>query len=62
MLFTNTHSKGLDTGFPDPCKTPPNGVPVPYPNFAKGTVARPNQRKLLVKGKPVHNLRTKKKN
>ncbi|AEP35915.1 PAAR-like domain-containing protein [Taylorella asinigenitalis] len=62
MLFIITHIKGLDTGFPDLCKTPSNGVPVPYTNFAKGTVARPNQRKLLVKGKPVHNLKTKKKN
>lgn len=61
MLFINTQSKGKDAGFPDPCKTPPNGLPIPYPNFVKGSAATPSQNKFLVKGKPVHNLKTKKK-
>ena len=46
--------------FPDVCKTPTPGgpVPIPYPNIAMGPMAIPNVPTVLVMGAPAHNLGT----
>jgi hypothetical protein len=55
-MFANTQMMGMDIGFPDVCKTPPAGVPVPYPNMAMGPMAVPAVYNVLTSYAPTHNL------
>ena len=33
-MFANSQLAGMSITFPDICKTPPVGIPIPYPNFS----------------------------
>ncbi|MFP2928409.1 DUF4150 domain-containing protein [Pyxidicoccus sp. 3LG] len=48
-------SRGVTVAFPDVCKTPSPGgpVPVPYPNIAKSSDTAKGTTKVLVEGNPV---------
>jgi hypothetical protein len=50
----------MDFAFPDVCKTPILGVPVPlpYPNFAPEITAIPTQFETLILCMPAHNVAT----
>lgn len=41
MLPASNRGSGMNIGFPDPCATPPMGVPIPYPNLATHATATP---------------------
>jgi hypothetical protein len=62
MVFVNGSGPipYLDFAFPDVCKTPILGVPVPlpYPNLAMGPTAIPSQLNVLTMCMPSHNLLT----
>ena len=62
MVFVNAQGPipSIDFAFPDVCKTPVLGVPVPipYPNLALGPMAVPDQFTLLIECMPAHNLAT----
>jgi hypothetical protein len=59
-MFANNQLMGVDTGFPDVCKTPtPAGpVPIPYPNVATGPMGVGGAYNVLMGGAPTHNLST----
>ncbi|PTL83419.1 DUF4150 domain-containing protein [Vitiosangium sp. GDMCC 1.1324] len=48
-------SNGVTVAFPDVCKTPSPGgpVPIPYPNIAKSSDTAKGTKKVLVEGNPV---------
>jgi hypothetical protein len=48
-------SDGMITAFPDVCKTPSPGgpVPVPYPNIAKSSDAADTSKDVTVDGQPI---------
>ncbi|MFB8831835.1 DUF4150 domain-containing protein [Azotobacter sp. CWF10] len=54
----NTQQKGKCLAFPDNCKTPPTGAPVPYLNQAEARMSRPGCYHVLVQGMPAHNMST----
>src|SRR5579862_1764254 len=62
MVFVNGSGPipYLDFAFPDVCKTPILGVPVPlpYPNLALGPTAVPSQLTVFGMCMPSHNLLT----
>jgi hypothetical protein len=62
MVFVNGNGPipALDFAFPDVCKTPILGVPVPlpYPNLALGPTAIPSQFTVFTMAMPSHNLLT----
>lgn len=62
MVFVNGNGPipALDFAFPDVCKTPILGVPVPlpYPNLALGPTAIPSQMSFFTMMMPSHNLLT----
>jgi hypothetical protein len=59
-MFANTQMMGMDTAFPDVCKTPtPAGpVPIPYPNIAMGPMGVPAAYNVLFMCAPAHNMLT----
>jgi hypothetical protein len=57
-MFANCQAGGTDSCFPDLCKTPPAGVPVPYPNIALGCTAVGFVPHVLFQGAPAHSLAT----
>lgn len=57
-MFMNTQQKGKCLAFPDTCKTPPTGAPVPYLNQAEARMSRPGCYHVLVQGMPAHNMGT----
>lgn len=59
-MFANAMMGGMSLGFPDVCKTPVLGVPVPipYPNIAMGPMGVPPVPNVLFGGTPAHNLLT----
>lgn len=58
-MFANSQMMGVDTGFPDVCKTPmPAPVPIPYPNIAMGPMGVPAVYNILSMFTPTHNLMT----
>ncbi len=48
-------SNGVATAFPDVCKTPSPGgpVPIPYPNIAMSTDTAKGSKKVTVDGEPI---------
>lgn len=64
MVFVNAQGPipSMDFAFPDVCKTPVLGVPVPlpYPNIALGPTAIPTQFTVLLQCMPAHNMATTK--
>lgn len=57
-MFANCQMMGVDTGFPDVCKTPPVAAPIPYPNIGMGPTGVPAAYNVLVSVGPGHNLAT----
>lgn len=57
-MFANCQAGGIDLSPADICKTPPLGIPIPYPNTANGSEAIPNVPHIIYVGGPVHNLNT----
>lgn len=57
-MFANSQMGGQDITFPDVCRTPPVGVPIPYPNFAFGNMGVPAAYNVLILGAPAHNVGT----
>ena len=57
-MFANCQAGGMDLAPADVCKTPPLGIPIPYPNQANGPEAIPNIPNIIYVGGPVHNLNT----
>jgi hypothetical protein len=57
-MFANSQMAGIDNAFPDPCRTPPVGVPLPYPNMAFGNMGVPAAYTVLILGAPAHTLAT----
>ena len=57
MFPASTNGGGQCAGFPDVCKTPTPGgpVPIPYPNMAIPMMAIPSQVKVLTLAMPNHN-------
>jgi uncharacterized Zn-binding protein involved in type VI secretion len=49
-------SSGIYTAFPDVCKTPTPGgpVPIPYPNIAQSSDTDKGSKKVKIDGKPVN--------
>src|SRR5262245_44099958 len=58
-MFANSQMMGIDTGFPDVCKTPtPAPVPLPYPCIGAGPMGVPAAYNILSMFTPTHNLMT----
>ena len=58
-MFVNSQLMGVDTGFPDVCKTPtPAPVPIPYPAIGAGPMGVPAAYTILSMFTPPHNLMT----
>ncbi|MFL5356661.1 DUF4150 domain-containing protein [Archangium sp.] len=55
MSVVTKDSNGVSTAFPDVCKTPSPGgpVPIPYPNVAKSSDTAQGTKKVSVEGNPV---------
>jgi hypothetical protein len=55
MSVVTKDSGGVTVAFPDVCKTPSPGgpVPIPYPNVAKSSDTAKGSRKVTVEGNPV---------
>jgi hypothetical protein len=55
MSVVHKDSKGVTIAFPDVCKTPSPGgpVPIPYPNIAKSSDTAKGSKSVEVEGKPV---------
>lgn len=58
-MFATSQKMGLDMAFPDLCKTPPAGIPIPYPNMAFPMAAIPVAVRIFYSGAFAHNLATK---
>jgi len=60
-MFALTMGAGMDTAFPDVCKTPtPAGpVPIPYPNIAMSATTAPVAANVLIDCMPSINLASK---
>ena len=50
MLIAALRGPGMNMGMPDPCATPPLGVPVPYPNIGMHVQASPFALKTKIRG------------
>ncbi|HEU4581518.1 MAG TPA: PAAR-like domain-containing protein [Polyangiaceae bacterium] len=59
-MFATTQIPSLALAFPDVCKVPVLGVPVPvpFPNIALSVTSVPIVLNVIVGGGPVHNLMT----
>lgn len=58
-MFANSSMMGMDfCMIPDFCKTPPVGIPLPYPNIALAPMGVPPAFKVLLVGAPAHNMMT----
>ena len=59
-VFANCQMGGMSLGFPDVCKTPVLGVPVPipYPNISTSPMGVPPVPNILFGGAPAQNLLT----
>jgi hypothetical protein len=53
-MFANSQLAGMNFTFPDICKTPPVGVPIPYPNFSFQLMAVGFVPKVLWMCSPAH--------
>src|SRR5690242_14516468 len=55
MSVVTKDSNGTTVVFPDVCKTPSPGgpVPIPYPNIAKSSDTSKGSKKVTVEGNPV---------
>ncbi|MGC3998845.1 MAG: DUF4150 domain-containing protein [Anaeromyxobacter sp.] len=55
LSIVNADTNGVTIAFPDVCKTPSPGgpVPIPYPNIAKSSDTSKGTKKVKVEGKPV---------
>ena len=55
MSVVTKDSGGVTVAFPDVCKTPSPGgpIPIPYPNVAKSSDTAKGSRKVTVEGNPV---------
>ncbi len=55
LSIVNADSNGVTIAFPDVCKTPSPGgpIPIPYPNIAKSSDTAKGTKKVKVEGKPV---------
>jgi hypothetical protein len=55
MSVVTKDSGGISTAFPDVCKTPgPGGpIPIPYPNIAKSSDTAQGSKTVAVEGNPV---------
>lgn len=55
MSVVTRESGGVTVAFPDVCKTPSPGgpVPIPYPNVAKSSDTAKGSKKVTVEGNPV---------
>ena len=55
MSVVTQDSNGVTVAFPDVCKTPSPGgpVPIPYPNVAKSSDTAKGTQKVFVEGNPV---------
>jgi len=53
--ITHKSSDGMSVTFPDVCKTPSPGgpVPIPYPNLGKSSDTSKGTKKVKVNGKPI---------
>ena len=60
LTVVHKDSSGVVTGFPDVCKTPSPGgpIPIPYPNIAMGPMGTPAAYNVLMGMAPAHNLST----
>lgn len=61
-MFANCQKGGMNFAMPDVCLTPIGNavIPIPYPNIAQGSTAKPNTaaKKVMISGAPAHNLQT----
>lgn len=55
LSLVNADTQGTTIAFPDVCKTPSNGIPIPYPNVARSSDTAKATKKVKVEGKPVCN-------
>jgi hypothetical protein len=57
LSIVNADTNGTSPSFPDPCKTPTPGgpVPIPYPNIARSSDSAKITKKVKVDGKGVCN-------
>lgn len=55
MSVVHKESNGVTVAFPDVCKTPSPGgpIPIPYPNIARSADMASGSKKVEVEGKPV---------
>ncbi|MCY1034023.1 DUF4150 domain-containing protein [Corallococcus sp. BB11-1] len=55
MSVVTKDSGGITVAFPDVCKTPSPGgpIPIPYPNIAKSSDTAKGSKKVTVEGNPV---------
>ncbi len=55
MSVVHADSSGISPAFPDVCKTPSPGgpIPIPYPNIARSSDTAKGTKKVKVEGKPV---------
>ena len=53
--ITHKSSEGISLAFPDACKTPSPGgpVPIPYPNIGKSSDTSKGTKKVKINGKPI---------
>ncbi len=60
-MFVNCQLAGMDFAFPDVCMTPVvTPTPIPYPNMAMASTAKPSQYVVLISCMPAHTLATQK--
>ncbi len=57
LSIVNEDTNGTSPSFPDVCKTPSPGgpIPIPYPNIARSSDSAKTTKKIKVEGKPVCN-------
>jgi hypothetical protein len=55
LRIVNADSGGTTIAFPDVCKTPTSGgpIPIPYPNIARSADTAQGSKKVKVEGKPI---------
>ncbi|HSP79471.1 MAG TPA: DUF4150 domain-containing protein [Myxococcaceae bacterium] len=55
LSIVNADSNGTTIAFPDVCKTPSPGgpIPIPYPNIARSADTAKGSKKVTVEGKPL---------
>lgn len=60
LSMVNADSKGTTIAFPDVCKTPSPGgpVPIPYPNIARSADTSKGTKRVKIEGKPVCNAKS----